>query len=72
MTASLERAFNEASKLPEAEQELLASRLLEELAAEDAFDRAIQTSGAKLSGLASQALDEHRRGRTEPLDVERL
>ena len=41
MTPLLERAFAEASKLPVAEQELLASRLLAELVAEDAFDRAV-------------------------------
>ncbi len=35
MTTLLERAFAEAAKLPAAEQEVLASRLLAELAAED-------------------------------------
>ncbi len=35
MTELLERAFAEAARRPEAEQELLASRLLAELAAEE-------------------------------------
>lgn len=39
VTALLEKAFAEAAKLPTAEQDLLASRLLAELAAEDDFDR---------------------------------
>lgn len=72
MTRLLEQAFAEAAKLPQAEQELLASRLLAELAAEDAFDRALAESGDKLARLASQALAEHRAGLTQELDPELL
>ena len=46
MTTLLQQAFAEASKLPADEQELLASRLLAELAAEDDFDRALARSAA--------------------------
>jgi hypothetical protein len=69
MTTRLERAFAEAAKLPIAEQELLASRLIAELAAEDDFDRAIAASGDKLARLATEALAEHRAGLTEELDL---
>jgi sulfite reductase beta subunit-like hemoprotein len=72
MTKLLEQAFAEATKLPAAEQELLASRLLAELAAENDFDRAIVASADKLAGLAAEALAEHRAGLTEELDPERL
>ena len=72
MTTLLERAFAEASKLPPAAQELLASRLLAELAAEDDFDRAIAESTGKLSRLAEEALAEHRAGQTLELDPDRL
>lgn len=72
MTQLLERAFTEASKLPEAEQDLLASRVLAELAAEDDFDRAIAGSSAKLSRLAAEALADYRAGRTVELDPDRL
>jgi hypothetical protein len=72
MTALLERAFAEASKLPDAEQEILAVRLLAELAAENEFDRAIGGSAAKLSRLAAEALAEHRAGLTVELDPDRL
>jgi hypothetical protein len=72
MTKLLEKAFAEASKLSKDEQDLLASRLLAELAAEDAFDQTITQSGGKLSKLAGDALKEHRAGRTKPLDPERL
>ena len=72
MTKLLERAFAEAAKLSEAEQELIASRLLAELAAEDDFDRAIAASTDKLATLAADAIAEHRAGLTEELDPDRL
>lgn len=72
MTTLLQQAFVEASKLSPAEQDLLASRLLAELAAEDDFDRAIAGSANKLAHLATEALAEHRAGMTEELDPERL
>lgn len=72
MTTLLERAFSEAAKRPEAEQDLLASRLLAELADEDDFDRAIARSTDKLARLAEEALAEHRAGLTEELDPDRL
>ena len=72
MTTLLQQAFNAAAKLPAAEQDLLAARVLAELAAEDEFDQAIATSGEKLATLAAAALAEYRAGRTQPLDPERL
>jgi hypothetical protein len=72
MTTLLERAFAEASKLPPAEQELLASRLLTELVDEDDFDRAIAATQDQLSQLAAEALAEYRAGLTEELDPDRL
>ncbi len=65
MTTLLKQAFEEAAKLPPDQQELLASRLLAELAAEDEFDRAIAQSADKLARLAREALDEYRAGLTE-------
>lgn len=72
MTTLLQQAFVEAAKLSAAEQDVLASRLLAELTAEDAFDRAIAASADKLACLAREALAEHRAGKTEELDPERL
>lgn len=72
MTDLLERAFAEASKLPPEEQDLLATRLLAELAAEEEFDRKIAESADKVSKLAAEALAEYRAGLTEELDRERL
>jgi hypothetical protein len=57
MTDLLQQAFAEAAKLPAAEREVLASRLLAEIAAEDEFDRAIARSSDKLAKLAKLSLN---------------
>ncbi|HEV3417619.1 MAG TPA: hypothetical protein VG056_12420 [Pirellulales bacterium] len=72
MTTLLEQAFNEAAKLPADEQDLLASRLLAELTADDEFDRALANSGEKLARLAKQALAERRAGLTHELDPDQI
>ena len=72
MTELLEQAFEKASRLPKLEQELLASRLLAELATEDAFDQALARSGDKLARLAREALSEHRAGLTQELNPDQL
>jgi hypothetical protein len=72
MTKLLQDAFAKASALPPAEQDVLASRLLAELAEEDDFDRAIAASSDKLACLAREALVEYRDGRTQELDPDAL
>ncbi len=72
MTKLLQDAFAKAAALSPEEQDVLALRLLAELEAENQFDRAIATSAHKLAGLASEALDEHRKGLSQALDPERL
>jgi hypothetical protein len=72
MTTLLEQAFQEAAKLTAAEQDVLASRLLAELAAEDDFDREIAGSAAKLSELAKEGLVEQRGGQTLELDPDEI
>jgi hypothetical protein len=68
MTKLLERAFAEADKLPAAEQDLLASRLLAELGEDDEFDRTIAASAGKLAILAKEALAEHWTGLTQEVE----
>jgi hypothetical protein len=65
MTHLLQQAFTEASKLSETEQNVLAERLLTELAVEDDFDRKIAATTDKLARFAAEALAEHRRGCTD-------
>jgi hypothetical protein len=60
MTTLLQRAFAEAAKLPTEEQDVLAPRLLVELAAEDEVDAKIARTSDKLAKLSLEALDEYR------------
>jgi hypothetical protein len=68
MTKLLETAFAEAAKLPPAEQDVIARRLLMELADEDEFDRAIANSVKRLASLAQEALTDD----VEDLDPDTL
>ena len=62
----LEVAFAEAAKLPQAEQESLASWILAELSSEKRWDELSARYPDALSQLADQALAEHRAGKTIP------
>jgi hypothetical protein len=72
MTPLLQQAFAAAAARPAAEQDVLATMLLAELDAEDAFDQKIAQTGSQLAPLAEEALAEHRAGRTVGLDPDRL
>lgn len=72
MTTLLQKAFTAAAALPAAEQDALATRVLDELAAEEAFDRALAATGGRLAGMAAAALAEHRAGQTVELDPDQL
>ena len=72
MTRLLEKAFQDASKLPDIEQNALAKWLLEELEAERKWDRAFAGSEDILGRLADEAIEAHRRGKTTPLDIDKL
>ena len=71
MTDLLERAFAEASKLPESEQDALASLFLAELESERRWSQAFASSQEQLATLADEALREFEAGETLPLDLER-
>ena len=64
ITSTLEKAFAEAAKLTEREQDALAAWILEELASERRWETAFASSADMLAQLADQALAEHRQGRT--------
>jgi hypothetical protein len=72
MTRLLERAFKEASKLPDVEQNALAKWVMEELEAENKWSKAFAASEDILDKLADEALAEHQRGRTRPLNTKDL
>ena len=71
MTDLLQQAFDKAAKLPVAEQDLLAARLLAELAAEDEFDQLIDRTSHKLANLAAEAGAEYAAGLTQELNPDR-
>lgn len=72
MTTLLEQAFAQAAQLPAEEQDLLAARLLAELADEDEFDRKIAATSGKLASLARKALADLKAGLTKELDPDSL
>jgi hypothetical protein len=72
MTKLLEKAFAEASKLPEPEQDALGALILEELASERRWAKAFADSEDVLAQLVEEALAEHRQGRTRPLDPDQI
>lgn len=69
MTKLLKKAFEEASKLPELEQNVLAKQLLNELVAEKKWEKAFADSEDVLSRLADEAVEEHKQGRTKLIDT---
>ena len=72
MTKLLKKAFDEAAKLDQVEQEALARWLLDELRSERRWEELCAGSQGALSRLADEALDEHRSGQSQPLDAETL
>lgn len=72
MTRELEKAFEEATKLSEEEQDSVAAWLLEELASERRWTAAFQGSQNELQSLADEALAEYREGNTRSLDPNKL
>jgi len=72
MTQLLEKAFVEAAKLPDEEQDALARAMLEELAAERRWDDLFGRSEDVLGQLAAEAEAEYRAGRTQRLDPDKL
>jgi hypothetical protein len=71
MTEALRKAFETASRLPDREQDELASAILEELTSER-WEATFAKSQPTLERLADEALKEHRAGLTQALDPDAL
>lgn len=69
MTKLLEKAFKEASKLPEVEQNAFAKWVMDELEAEAKWQETFASSEDILDKLADQALAEHKAGKSKILNV---
>lgn len=72
MTKLLQKAFEEASKLPANEQDELGRLLLEEFTSEHRWDQLFASSPDLLSDLADDALAELRAGKTKILSPNKL
>lgn len=72
MTQLLEKAFTEASKLPDVEQNSIAKWIIKELESERKWDNAFADSEELLGKLADEALAEHAQGKTKLLNPENL
>ena len=68
----LEKAISEASKLPEDDQEAIGAWLLAEIESERRWSELFGGPGSTLERMADDALEEHERGLTTPLDPDRL
>ena len=71
MTRLLERAFDEASKLTDKEQDAVAALLLAELVSELRWSEAFASTQEQLGRLADEALREFESGETLPMKLER-
>lgn len=69
MTESLQRAFNAAAQLSEADQDSIARWLLAEMKSERKWSELFADSQDMLGKLASEALAEHLRGETRDLNM---
>jgi hypothetical protein len=67
VTSLLEKAFKEAAKLSDLEQNIIAKRVLDELSAEKKWEESFAESEDILSALADEALEDHKQGKTEHL-----
>lgn len=72
MTKLLDKVFEEASKLSELDQNALAKWVLDELDSERAWLKTFGETEDVLEKLADEALTEKRKGKTSPLDINRL
>ena len=68
----LEKAFTEASRLSDIEQNALARWLLEEVESERRWENLFAESEDELGRLALEALSEHEKGKTTSLDPDKL
>jgi hypothetical protein len=68
MTGLLQAALRRVECLSREEQDAIASQIIETLDDEEAWARRFRGNPAAVRALAREALEEHRRGETRPLD----
>jgi hypothetical protein len=68
MTGQLQEAIKRVESLSPEEQNSVASQIMATLDDEEAWARSFRERPETLRSLAREALEEHRRGETRPLD----
>ena len=72
MTKLLENAFNQASKLPKIEQNVIGRWLLDEIKTDKKWEKLFAEFEDVLEQLAQKALMEYEKGNTNDLDINKL
>ena len=72
MTTLLQQAFSEISQLSDEEQDLYAARILEELAAETAFDEKLAATAHLLEPMVRRSQENQRAGLALPFDPDTI
>jgi hypothetical protein len=72
MTQLLEQALNEVKKLPEPEQDAIATLILDELADERRWQESFARSQDQLASLAAKVREDIRAGRVKGGDFDQL
>jgi len=70
MTNLLDEAYAAAKELPEDEQEAIGAVLLAELDADRRWEELLAQPSDVIERMVDRALENHRRGRTLPLDAD--
>lgn len=68
MTQALSDAIAKAAKLPDEEQDVLATILLEEIQSEARWQSLFSDSASLLEAMAAEAIQDLESGRVRPLD----
>jgi hypothetical protein len=68
MEFRLKQAFEQAAKLPPEQQKDFAEFVLAELANQSDWDQSFASSQAALAQMAQKAENEHKAGKTRPLE----
>lgn len=68
MIVRLEEALRRIESLPPEDLDTIASEIIETLDDEESWARSFRANSSVLRSLADEAMHEHRRGETRPLD----
>jgi DnaJ-domain-containing protein 1 len=68
MTGLLQQALKRLETLSPDEQDAIAAQIMETLGEEQAWDRSFKAGPERLKRMAEEALAEHHRGETMPLN----